>query len=230
MTRTIIVCENDIGCDSRDILRATSRVSLAGSTRGTDGVYVTGNTVVDACREHRPIASESSNILHELDVQPEEYAVATVHRPRNTDTPDRLRRIVSALDGQRFPVVFPAHPRTTERVRELGFEPSGSLQLIEPLDYLNFLELTANARVVVTDSGGLQEEASILEIPFLTVRPNTERPETTDAGVNELVEPRDVGTRLDTVYTNETVHDSMTGHPNLYGNGTAGKRIVKVLG
>jgi UDP-N-acetylglucosamine 2-epimerase (non-hydrolysing) len=94
---------------------------------------------------------------------------------------------------------------------------------------LDFLELVANARVVVTDSGGVQEEASVIEVPCLTVRPNTERPETIEAGVNELLEPEDMGSRLDTVFGDDAVHESMTGHPNLYGDGMAGTRIVEIL-
>jgi UDP-N-acetylglucosamine 2-epimerase (non-hydrolysing) len=195
----------------------------------TEKAYVTGNTVVDACHEHRPIAENESSVLSELNLRSGEYAVATIHRPRNTDTPERLRRVLASLDGRNFPVVLPAHPRLIEETRAIGFEPAGSLRLVEPLDYLDFLELVANARVVVTDSGGVQEEASVIEVPCLTVRPNTERPETIEAGVNELLEPEDMGSRLDTVFGDDAVHESMAGHPNLYGDGMAGTRIVEIL-
>lgn len=193
----------------------------------TDGVHVTGNTVVDACRRHRDIAREESSVLALLSLEPDEYAVATIHRPRNTDDHGRLRRIVEALDGMSFPVVLPIHPRTRNALDEAGIEPDGSLRLIDPAGYLDFLVLLSNARVVVTDSGGVQEEASILETPCLTVRPNTERPETVDAGVNELVEPDRLAPRLRTVYERE--HRRMVGAPDLYGDGDAGERIVDVL-
>jgi UDP-N-acetylglucosamine 2-epimerase (non-hydrolysing) len=193
----------------------------------TEGVHVTGNTVVDACLAHRELAQEQSDVLSRLDLEPDGYAVTTVHRPRNTDDSDRLARIVSALDGMPFPVVFPAHPRTRNALADARFEPDGSLRLINPLGYFDFLTLLSNARVVVTDSGGVQEEASILEVPCLTVRPNTERPETVDAGVNELVEPASLAERLEAVYDRE--YQRMVGAPDLYGDGAAGERIVDIL-
>jgi len=195
----------------------------------TEDVYLVGNTVVDACREHIQIARDRSTILNDLGLTPGEYAVATVHRQRNTDSTGRLRTIVETLDDCMFPVVFPAHPRTTNALDELGFEPSGSLILADPLDYLDFLNLLGNSRVVVTDSGGIQEEASILEVPCLTVRPNTERPETVEAGVNELLAPSELGARLATVFRDDDVHGSMTGRPDLYGDGDSSERIVDIL-
>ncbi|WP_245902776.1 non-hydrolyzing UDP-N-acetylglucosamine 2-epimerase [Salinigranum rubrum] len=193
----------------------------------TENVHVTGNTVVDACREHSKVAHEQSDVLDRLDLTPGEYVAATVHRARNTDDDDRLRTVLTALDDVSFPVVLPAHPRTQAAVDRIGFDASGSLALIDPLDYLDFLELLSSARVVVTDSGGVQEEASILEVPCLTVRPNTERPETVDAGVNELVTPETVGDRLRAVYRDE--RDEMVGATDLFGDGRAGERIVELL-
>jgi UDP-N-acetylglucosamine 2-epimerase (non-hydrolysing) len=193
----------------------------------TENVHATGNTVVDACREHSKVAHETSDVLDRLDLTPDEYVAATVHRARNTDDDDRLRTVLTALDDVPFPVILPAHPRTQAAVDRIGFDASGSLALVDPLDYLDFLELLSNARVVVTDSGGVQEEASILEVPCLTVRPNTERPETVDAGVNELVTPETVGDRLRAVYRDE--HDEMVGATDLFGDGRAGERIVELL-
>jgi UDP-N-acetylglucosamine 2-epimerase len=195
----------------------------------TSNVWMVGNTVVDACLEHAPIAEEQSTILDRLEITENQYAVATIHRPRNTDDRDRLQRIVEALDNQPFPVVFPAHPRTRNALTNLDIDPSESLRLIEPLDYLDFLKLLSNARVVATDSGGIQEEASILEVPCLTVRPNTERPETIDAGVNELLEPEDLGHRLKEIYQNRSIREKMIGHPHLYGDGDSSKKIISVL-
>ena len=192
-------------------------------------VVVSGNTVVDACREHTVIADERSDVLEEFGLTPDEYVVATIHRPQNTDDPARLRRIMDELGETGLPVVFPAHPRTRAALDEIGYAPPERIRLVDPLDYLDFLRLESNARVIVTDSGGLQEEASILEVPCLTVRPNTERPETIEAGVNELCEPADVGERLRRVYEDDAVHDAMTGHPGLYGDGDAGEQIVAVL-
>lgn len=195
----------------------------------TTNVWNVGNTIVDACLEHVPLARDRSTVLDRLGLKKECYAVATIHRERNTDNERRLRAIVEALDEQQFPVIFPTHPRTRDALERMEFEPRGSLRLIEPVDYLDFLALLVNSYVVVTDSGGIQEEASILEIPCLTVRPNTERPETIEARVNELLSPSALHDRLETVFVNEDVHQSMTGHPHLYGDGTAAEQIVDIL-
>ena len=190
----------------------------------TDGVHCTGNTVVDACLTHAELAAAESTTLDRFDLEPEQYVVATIHRERNTDDPTRLQAIVEALDAHSAPVVLPAHPRTRAALEALEWTPTGALRLVDPVDYLDFLRLLDGARLVVTDSGGIQEEASVLEVPCLTVRPNTERPETVTAGVNELVEPTALPDRLDPVYEKP---DAMTGHPDLYGDGTAGERIAK---
>jgi UDP-N-acetylglucosamine 2-epimerase (non-hydrolysing) len=192
----------------------------------TEEVVVTGNTVVDACLDHVSVATRESNVLDRLGLDTDGYAVATIHRERNTDDPARLHQIVTALDAQSFSVVLPAHPRTTEALDRLGWEPSGALRLIDPLDYLDFLRLLSAASVAITDSGGLQEEASVLEVPCLTVRPNTERPETVAAGVNELVAPSDLDDRLSAVYADP---DPMTGATDLYGDGTAAQQVVAAL-
>ena len=213
-----------------DLAFAPTAAAAANLEReGTAGeVFVTGNTVVDACREHAPIAERESDVIERFDL-PERYAVATIHRPRNADDPDRLARILRALDARDAPVVFPVHPRTSGAIADLDFEPGGSLRLVDPLDYLDFLRLLDGARAVVTDSGGVQEEASILEVPCLTVRPNTERPETTGAGVNELVEPEEVADRLATLLADDAARAAMTGRPDLYGDGTAGERIADIV-
>ncbi len=217
----------EIADDVSDLLfapTATARDNL--HAEGIDeGVFVTGNTVVDACQNNVQIAARESTIFDDLDLE-EPYAVATIHRPRNTDTEARLRTILDALDGVDFPVLLPAHPRVAEKIEAWDEGPKRSLTVIEPLDYLDFLKLLSNARVVVTDSGGVQEEASILEVPCLTVRPNTERPETVEAGVNELLTPAEVRPRLSAVFSDAATRASMQGHTDIYGDGTAGEQIV----
>ncbi|MFC5368243.1 non-hydrolyzing UDP-N-acetylglucosamine 2-epimerase [Salinirubrum litoreum] len=208
--------------EARDSLR---REGVA--DRPTQQVHVTGNTVVDACLAHRTVAERESSVLAALGLTPGEFVLATIHRPRNTDDHPRLRRIVGALDGAPFPVVLPAHPRTRRAMESAGIRPTGALRVTDPLDYLDFLRLLDTARVVVTDSGGVQEEASALETPCLTVRPHTERPETVAAGVNELVSPAELAGRLRTVF--ETDAESMVGATDLYGDGRAGERIVGLL-
>ncbi|WP_435360920.1 non-hydrolyzing UDP-N-acetylglucosamine 2-epimerase [Haloarchaeobius sp. DFWS5] len=211
-----------------DLLFAPTEVAAENlQEEGIDtNVFVSGNTVVDACLENARIATRASTILDEFGLSTGSYAVATIHRPGNTDDTDRLHAILAALDTADCPVVLPAHPRTRDAIDDWEDGPSGSLRVVDPLGYLDFLQLLSSARVVVTDSGGVQEEAAILEVPCLTVRENTERPETVDAGVNELVTPETVGDRLATVLTDDGVFESMRGHPELYGDGRAGERIV----
>lgn len=195
----------------------------------TDSVQLVGNTIVDACLEHRSIAVERSNVLSRLGIEGTEYVVATIHRPRNTDDEQRLQTIVEGLDDQSVPVVFPTHPRTERILNEMKFTSNGSLRLIDPLDYLDFLALLENAVATVTDSGGVQEEASILEVPCLTVRPNTERPETVEAGVNRLVDPVNVKAAVVELLSSRTCRREMTGAPGLYGDGNAAERIISTL-
>jgi len=192
-------------------------------------IHFVGNTVVDACIEHVSIADQRSTIRKDLDVNNRSYAVATIHRARNTDDKARLQTIVEALDEQPFPVVFPVHPRTGAALEEIEFEPTNSLQFVDPLGYLDFLDLLSGATVAITDSGGVQEEASILEIPCLTVRPNTERPETVGAGVNRLLEPQELSDWIEAVSTDPDLQGEMTGATYLYGDGTAGDQIVSIL-
>jgi UDP-N-acetylglucosamine 2-epimerase (non-hydrolysing) len=212
-----------------DLLFAPTAVARENLEReGVAGsVHVTGNTVVDACRSHRAVAERESSILADCHLSPGEFALATVHRSRNTDDHARLRRILGALDAAPFPVVLPAHPRTRRAMAAADVRTPGSLRVLEPLDYLDFLRLLDTARVVVTDSGGVQEEAAVLETPCLTVRATTERPETVAAGVNELVSPAALAGRLRTVF--ETDADAMVGATDLYGDGRAGERIVALL-
>lgn len=195
----------------------------------TDSVYVTGNTVIDACLEHSEIAVEVSDALDHFNIAEDEYVLATIHRERNVTETERLSEIIDSLEHIDIPVIFPAHPRTNEAIEATGISVEGSVSVVEPLNYLDFLHLLSNARAVVTDSGGIQEEASALETPCITVRPNTERPETIAAGVNILVEPDELSAELNKVVSNDTVAENMTGSPEIYGDGTAAETICSIL-
>jgi UDP-N-acetylglucosamine 2-epimerase (non-hydrolysing) len=153
-------------------------------------VHFVGNVMIDTLFRYRERARESS-ILGDLGLAPRCYAALTLHRPSNVDTPDALGRMMSAIGRVQaeIPVVFPVHPRTRARLEALpgGLGAAAGLRLVAPLPYLDFVQLMANARCVLTDSGGIQEETTALGVPCLTLRENTERPITVTRGTNRIV-------------------------------------------
>jgi len=151
-----------------------------------------GNVMIDSLLAHLSL-SANSNIREDLGVAGKAYAVLTLHRPSNVDERETLARILAALEeiSRNIPIIFPVHPRTRARLYEFNFaeriERNENLRLIEPLGYLDFLRLYSGASLVLTDSGGLQEETTALGIPCLTLRENTERPVTVTMGTNIIV-------------------------------------------
>jgi UDP-N-acetylglucosamine 2-epimerase (non-hydrolysing) len=157
-------------------------------------IFFVGNIMIDTLLKCRAKAAETS-VLERLGLAPRSYAVATLHRPSNVDDPAQLGGLIGTLRelARRLPVVFPVHPRTRQRIEAAGLGTDGIL-LVPPLGYLEFLRLNSEARLVVTDSGGIQEETTILQVPCLTARENTERPVTIEQGTNRLVgsDPADI--------------------------------------
>lgn len=155
---------------------------------GDKKIFLVGNVMIDTLLKNREKA-ESSTILNEMGMEERSYAVVTLHRPSNVDDPVMLKGIIEVLQeiGREIPVIFPVHPRTRAMLARYSDKHLSSLQLIAPLGYLDFLKLMAHARVVLTDSGGIQEETTILKVPCLTLRENTERPITMEMGTNRLV-------------------------------------------
>lgn len=169
-----------------------------------DGVHLVGDTMYDAVLRFTDIAKERSDILDRLGLQPSSYLLATVHRPYNTDNPEALRNILEALAEAGAPVVFPVHPRTLGKIHKFDLlellqyrrennstVAQGSLPhvlLIEPVGYLDMLMLQSNARLIITDSGGMQKEAYFHKVPCITIRPETEWVETVEAGWNVLTQ------------------------------------------
>jgi UDP-N-acetylglucosamine 2-epimerase (non-hydrolysing) len=146
-------------------------------------IYHVGNVMIDTLVRLLPHTH-----LAELPKLPDRYALLTLHRPSNVDDGCWLRKLLFTLHGLDIPVIFPVHPRTRASIAELGIElPGGRMRLLEPLPYLEFVALQQRAALVITDSGGIQEETSFLRIPCLTVRENTERPITVSLGSNVLV-------------------------------------------
>jgi len=195
-------------------------------------IHFVGNVMIDSLKQHLQKAS-ASTILDELALQPQEYVLVTLHRPSNVDDAETFSQILGALQEIQMdlPIVFPIHPRTRKMITQFGFdrkvEEMGQMRLVEPLGYLPFLRLMSEAKLVLTDSGGIQEETTYLGIPCLTLRENTERPVTIRIGTNRLVP-------LDAKAIIANARNAMDGVkkrrqiPPLW-DGLAAQRIIKVL-
>jgi UDP-N-acetylglucosamine 2-epimerase (non-hydrolysing) len=200
-------------------------------------IHFVGNTMVDTLLRHRSRAA-GSPILDRLglrDASPpgvRDYAVVTLHRPSNVDRRESFEAILKALEfvARRMPVLFPMHPRTRKRVEELGLgrflEASPRLRSFEPLGYLDFLALMSHCRLMLTDSGGIQEETTVLGVPCVTLRENTERPVTVESGTNLVA-----GTRTENII--RLVRRQLAQSPRrrlpARWDGKAGERIVEIL-
>ena len=152
-------------------------------------IFMVGNIMIDTLMRHLPMAT-LDRIQDRVAVTDKGYGVLTLHRPSNVDDPVILRRILVAIAhvARQMPVVFPVHPRTRQRLATFGVEDLlANVMLTEPMGYIDFLSLTSHARIILSDSGGLQEESTALGIPCLTLRENTERPVTITDGTNRLV-------------------------------------------
>lgn len=195
-----------------------------------EGVRLVGDPMYDAALRFAERAAERSTALEDLGLTAGDYYLATVHRPQNTDDPEALAGIMSALVQLDRPVVFPVHPRTRKCLDELPPDWPGSgepddLLLIEPVGYLDMLSLTRNARLVLTDSGGLQKEAYFYAVPCVTLRDETEWVETVEAGWNVLA-----GAAPNAILEAVNQHAWPSGRPaRLYGDGAAASAIVAEL-
>jgi UDP-N-acetylglucosamine 2-epimerase (non-hydrolysing) len=191
-------------------------------------IHLVGNIMIDSLLQHLPRA-RLERISDRIQVEAGRYAVLTLHRPSNVDNIDVFRRILTAISAiaEHLPVVFPVHPRTRQRMCQFGLDNApGNLILSEPLGYIDFLSLTSHARLVLTDSGGLQEESTALGIPCLTLRENTERPITVTHGTNQVV-----GSDTEAILAGFWRAYSSAGpasRPDLW-DGRAAERIAAVL-
>jgi UDP-GlcNAc3NAcA epimerase len=194
------------------------------ASEGLNGdAEVVGDVMADATMQLAPLARKRSRALARLGVEPGRYLVATVHREANVFQP-RLGRIVEGLNGLSGPIVFPAHPRTRAQIEREGLGLAAHVRLVQPLGYLDFAALAAQARVIVTDSGGLQKEAYWYGVPCVTLRASTEWVDTVELGANTLVD--DDPERLRQAVRRAHVPP---GLPPLYGDGHASERIALVL-
>lgn len=191
-------------------------------------VNVTGNTVVDAVHQNLEISERKLDVLDTMGLKSGKYLLVTAHRAENVDVKARLNGILSGLTMIRheysLPVIFPMHPRTAKKVQEFGISLEG-IVVTQPLGYLDFLQLESNAKLILTDSGGLQEESCILGVPCATLRDNTERPETVEVGANVLT-----GTDPKRIFQSvQSIWDRKCMWNNPFGNGKSAERIVKII-
>jgi UDP-N-acetylglucosamine 2-epimerase (non-hydrolysing) len=191
-------------------------------------VFLVGNTVVDAVHQNLAIAKTKSNLMREMGLAKGGFILATAHRAENVDDKSRFAGLIKGLQKVKIkfdlPLIYPIHPRAKKQLSAFGIDTSGLL-LIEPLDYLNFLVLESMAKLVLTDSGGAQEETCILGVPCVTLRDNTERPETIEVGANQLA-----GTNPDSILkAAESMSLAEKGWANPFGNGHTGEAIIKIL-
>ena len=192
-------------------------------------IFITGNTIVDAVYQNLEIARRKVNILNKLNLTSEDYFLVTAHRQENVDIKERLKGILEGLESVyndfNLPIIYPIHPRTMNRIEEFGLEIPKGVELIEPLGFLEFLQLEANAKLVLTDSGGVQEETCILKVPCVTLRDNTERPETLEVGSNVLA-----GVNQNKILGGVKIMlDRNRNWKNPFGDGKAGNIIIKIL-
>jgi len=191
-----------------------------------NGVHLVGDTMFDAVLQFAALAKKRSTILEDLKLEPKTYLLTTIHRPYNTDIPENLQNILVAFAQIGEEIVFPVHPRTRKKIDELEatFQHGlANIKMIEPVGYLDMLVLEENARLLLTDSGGMQKEAYFFGVPCITLRPETEWVETVETGWNVLS-----GTAVRTIL--EAYEQSKSAppknRPNLYGDGKAGHEVL----
>ncbi|MCK9330674.1 MAG: UDP-N-acetylglucosamine 2-epimerase (non-hydrolyzing) [Candidatus Cloacimonetes bacterium] len=207
----------------------TAASNLKREGRPESGIFITGNTVVDAVAQNLAIARRDTSVFSKLGVEEGEYVLVTAHRQENVDRQENLSGILKGIElvGNELgvTVLYPVHPRTKKMIEQFALRVPDTIRLLEPLGYFEFLLLEASARLVLTDSGGIQEECCILRTPCVTMRENTERPETVDVGGNLLA-----GTDPEAVLSSAKVMDlKERSWENPFGDGRAGERILCLL-
>jgi UDP-N-acetylglucosamine 2-epimerase len=199
---------------SKDLLEA----------EGVSGrIAVVGDVMADANMRLAPLARERSGILERLDLEPGAYAVATIHREANV-SPERLARILDGLSRSDERVILPAHPRTRQAIASNNLLLGTNVALVDPLGYMDFAALASQARVILTDSGGLQKEAYWYGVPCVTLRPSTEWKDTVELGANVLVDDDP-----DAIAKAASEARMPANRPQLYGDGHAADRIADLL-
>jgi len=192
-------------------------------------IFVTGNTIVDTVFKFRSSAQKRSQILKKLNLQKNKYFLATIHRQENVDSMPNFNNILTAFsklsEFKDMPIIYPIHPRSKKRLREMKITLPKNVVAIDPVGFFDFLNLEMNAALIFTDSGGVQEEACILRTPCLTLRENTERPETVTVGANIICgrNPKNI------LAIARKCLKSPRNWENPFGDGHAGEKIINKL-
>ena len=196
-----------------------------------DRIFQTGNTVVDAVLYAKDLAEKKSTILSDMNLEKGRYVLITAHRSENVDKRTNLKDLIRGIEAcaasyKDLTFIYSMHPRTKKMIDRFGLSMPQNITIIEPVSFLDFLQLETNARLIMTDSGGLQEEACILQVPCVTMRLNTERPETVELGINTLS-----GTHPDMIVSkvNEMMSKEITQWHNPFGDGHAAEHILDIL-
>ncbi|MBQ3709538.1 MAG: UDP-N-acetylglucosamine 2-epimerase (non-hydrolyzing) [Bacteroidales bacterium] len=192
-----------------------------------DKIFFVGNVMIDTLLANRP-RFVKPEVYETLNLQPQQYLTLTLHRPANVDGAEKLKRLVNEIvtNVHDMPIVFPIHPRTAKVFKELGIEAE-NLHIVEPMGYLEFNYLVEHAKAVVTDSGGITEETTVMGVPCITLRDNTERPETITMGTNELIgtNPDNIKPALDQLFAGQWKQGRI---PPLW-DGHAAERIIEII-
>jgi len=188
-------------------------------------VYLVGDVMHDvlqwALGRAKPLAAET---ISRFNLNPNGYLLATVHRSENTDNPEQLTGIVETLNNLDEPVLFPVHPRARKHLDRINYRPAANVRMVEPLSYFEMVIMAGDARMILTDSGGLQKEAYWMEVPCVTLREETEWVETVDTGWNRLT-----GSDPEKIVNAVRNFQRPESHPVLYGNGHAGRQCVELI-
>ncbi|TCN27836.1 non-hydrolyzing UDP-N-acetylglucosamine 2-epimerase [Mesobacillus foraminis] len=208
-------------CPSRTALENLKREGIE------KGVFETGDIMYDAIQFYKPYALQYSTIIPDLNLASKNYYLATVHRAENTDDPEKLRALLEAFHQMKHPVVFPMHPRTKHKIQQWKLNDlllSENIKLVEPLNYFDMITVESQAKVILTDSGGVQKEAYMLGVPCITLREETEWVETVAAGWNQIT-----GADADRIMEAEKNSKLPSDRPELFGDGSTSKQIMKIL-
>lgn len=192
-------------------------------------IFIVGNTIADAILQSLLIAEKKKRTLKKLKLKPQKYFLITAHREENVDNKIILQNILKAIEKiqkkYKLKAIYPIHPRTEKRMKEFGIKKPKNIKFIEPIGYLDMLLLMKNAKIILTDSGGIQEEACILHVPCVTMREATERPETVEVGGNTVA-----GTTTEKILESaDLMIKREVNWENPFGEGNSGKLIVSIL-